>query len=269
MVKKLFKHECISYSRILVPVFGIMLLLSIFLRVLQLFESESVFYGIVFGFSVFAFVLACIACAFITLVLSVIRFYRNLYTSEGYLTFALPVTNTQHLWIKIVTPLLFQIAAVVTVTVSVLITMGGELISELFKAAAYLLGSVDISAVHIVLYIVELIALLIISYCGEMLLFYSCISIGQTRKKNRVGFAVIVYVIYMVIVQLLSQGFSIIVSIISINTSLLEDIGSFVAAHPVGTVHIVLCGSMAFGLLFAVIGFLINRHILNKKLNLE
>ncbi len=269
MVKKLFKHECISYSRILVPVFGIMLLLSVFLRVLQLFESESVFYGIVFGFSVFAFVLACIACFFITLVLSVIRFYRNLYTSEGYLTFALPVTNTQHLWIKIFTPLLFQTTSVITVCVSALIAMGGELVSEIFKAIAYLLGNIDISAIHIVLYIVEFLLLLIISYCGEMLLFYSCVSIGQTRKKNRVGFAVIVYVIYMVIVQVLSQAFSIIISVISINSSFLETIGSFVVAHPVGTVHIVLCSSLLFGTLFAVIGFLINRHILNKKLNLE
>ncbi len=269
MVKKLFKHELISYSRILIPVFGIMLLLSIFLRALQLFENESVFYGIVFGFSVFAFVLACIACLFITLVLSVIRFYRNLYTSEGYLTFALPVTNTQHLWIKIITPLLFQITAFITVCVSALIAMGGELVSEIFKAVAYLLGYVDISAIHIVLYILEFLVLLIISYCGETLLFYSCISIGQTRKKNRVGFAVIVYVIYMVIVQILSQAFSIIISVMSMNTSLFEKIGSFMVAHPVGTVHIVLCSSLLFSTIFAVIGFLINRYILNKKLNLE
>ena len=133
----------------------------------------------------------------------------------------------------------------------------------------YLLKQINLPAVHMVLYVVEILVLLIISFLSQLFVFYSCISIGQTRKKNRVGFAVIAYIIYIVIIEAISLAITIIFSTMSIFTNFLESIGNFIVSHSILSVHIILLFSLFVATLIGTIGLFINRHILTKKLNLE
>ena len=53
MVKKLYKHEFLAWLRVIVIVWGIALLTAGFNRVLQIFENDSIYYGILLGSGIF------------------------------------------------------------------------------------------------------------------------------------------------------------------------------------------------------------------------
>ena len=69
--------------------------------------------------------LIMVALAF-PFVYSVIRFYRNLFTGEGYLSFTLPVTPANHLWVKVVTAVSFSLLSVLVAALSGVIITAGE-----------------------------------------------------------------------------------------------------------------------------------------------
>ena len=80
MVKKLFKHEFIAWSRIMVVVYAVVLSLSVAMRLLFAVESDAVVYEIVCAISIILYVFALMACIFWCPVFGVNRFYKNLFT---------------------------------------------------------------------------------------------------------------------------------------------------------------------------------------------
>ena len=102
MVKKLFKHEIKAYLRIMIPVYVCLLAVALLGRVIQFFEADTFIYSFVNGSSIFVYVVAIIACFGFSSVFSIVRFYKNLFTDEGYLTFTLPVKISQILNSKII-----------------------------------------------------------------------------------------------------------------------------------------------------------------------
>ena len=97
MVKKLLKQEYKYYIRTLIFILPAVLLLGISVRILQFFETDHYVYWLLFGGAFLIFTVGSCAALIATEVLAVVRFYKNMYSSEGYLTFTLPVSTHQHL----------------------------------------------------------------------------------------------------------------------------------------------------------------------------
>ena len=91
MLKKLTKHELYATGRIFLPIYAIMLLLSLINRVLFGIDNISRPLNTLRGFMVAAYVISIIATLVVTFVIMILRFYRNLMSDEGYLMFTLPV----------------------------------------------------------------------------------------------------------------------------------------------------------------------------------
>ncbi len=269
MVRKLFKHEIISYLRTLLPVNIILFAIAVMTRVILFFENDGVTYGIIFGSSVFAFVVGIIACVFMTFVVSIVRFYKNLFTSEGYLSFTLPVTSAQHIWVKLGSALLFQIFAAITVILSLIVVASGEPLVEIFKAIGFLLKLCWAEfGGHIVFFIIELIALLLISVSYEYLLWYACISLGQRSRKNRVFMAVVWYFVYYMITQVVSTVFVIIMMILE-TTGAIDNAMEWVFEHMLASVHIGFIGGAVIMAAIALVFYFISKNTMKNKLNLE
>ena len=269
MVKRLLKHEISYYLRTLIPVYIILLSFSVLGRVIQLFETDSVVYNIVFGSSVFIFVVALIVSTFMATVLAIVRFYRNLFTGEGYLTFTLPITSTQHIIVKLLGAFISHILTTFVMIASVGIITAGDVLTEIVKALGYVLGIVHGEiGTHLIFYIIEVVVVLLIASIHNTLLYFTFISIGQLFRKNRILAAFGAYFAFTVATQI----------IMTVLTSLftafydylpIREIVSIMEAHPYASAHIVIC---AFGLLcaiFSLVYFLITRYIINRKLNLE
>lgn len=269
MVKKLLKYEFISYLRTLVPMYIILLAIGILNRFVQIFENDHFSYNIIFTSSVIALVVASMVCAVMTTVMGVVRFHKNLYTSEGYLSFTLPVTSGQHIFAKLVMVLAFTFIGLLVILTSASIAMLGDVLVEVFRAIGYILKEYfAYFGANGAFYIIEIAILILVSAIYQYLVYYSCITIGQTAKKNRVLMAFLTYFIYYIITQVVGTIFMIIVSALSFSGAL-EEVAMVITNHPYATLHIAFVTGIAFFTALSVGLYFINRYIMNRKLNLE
>lgn len=269
MVKKLYKHEFLAWLRVIVIVWVIALLTAGFNRVLQIFENDSVYYGILLGSSIFLYVVALLGCVWAPVIFGIVRFYRNFFTGEGYLTFTLPATKGQLLWVKISTAVCFSILSFLVCLLSGYIIMAGEVFTEVCKAAAYMFKDIPSDAVgHLIGWLLELLLVMLVSTFGTHMLYYTCICLGQTFRKNRVLAAVGVYFGFYMLTQIFSTVMGIMMASLSLS-GVMESIGNFADAHPVASVHIALSCLVVFPALIVAAYWLICHWVLRKKLNLE
>lgn len=269
MVKKLYKHEIFALSRVLLIVYAILLAVSLMGRFIQFFENDTLSYQIISGSSFFVYGLAILACIAFTTIFGVVRFYKNLFTGEGYLSLTLPVSTTTHIWVKLLTAVLFDIFSAITVLLSVIIITSGEVLKELFLAGKYIFNNLpDQLSANLPAYILEVLLLIIISCISKYLVFYTCISIGQLFRKNRILAAVGAYFVYYIIGQVLSTIMMIVYTILS-EMGALDPMYDFLDKYPYKSAHIVLISSIVFYLIGVLIFYMITQHIMRKRLNLE
>ncbi len=269
MVKKLFKHEILAYLRVIVPMHLILFGVAILSRIVQLFDNNSTAYNIVFASSVVAFCVGIVVCILLTLIFGIKRFYSNLFTQEGYLSFTLPVTPNQHIFVKSTVAVLFSIVSFVMIAIATCVITFGEVCVELFKAGIFLIKELFsfFTFNTPILILMGIVAIVLTLYTSYML-YYSCIAIGQCAKKNRVAAAVGVFFIYYFIEQVIGTIFIIIVTVFYEQLQL-EKLFEYLTEHVI-TANYLFWGvaiiSSAIG--FAIFYF-ITKHIITKKLNLE
>ena len=273
MVKKLLKHEAIDYARTLIIFEIVLFALALSTRIIMFFEYDHWIYYLVQGSSFVAFGLAALACIYLTLAMCIIRFYKNLFSQEGYLSFALPVSTHQHLFVKLFSALVYSAITWVSVVVAFLITISGDILNEVIKAAGYIIDKIVelisfTDGVHIAAYAVYSLILLILSGIFTFLVYYSCITIGQTAKKNRILAAVGCFFAYSFINQVLGTIFSIAVNIF-VTVADMSKIVMFIENHTYLCLHIGFVALIVWTLLLDILFYFINYNIISKKLNLE
>ena len=273
MVRKLFKHEFLAYMRALLPMHLIMLGIAALTRFVYFFETDTTTFNIVGISSIIAMVVSCVVCLVLSYFNIITRFYKNMFTHEGYLSFTLPVTTAQHIWVKAFTGLAIIIIDLLFIIVGICIATAGEFTVELFKAGFWILGKgAEEIGWQFWLYMVEGIIAVLMSLLASILLFYSCIAIGQLSNKNRIILAIGAYFIYYFITQVLSTVFIIIMSVISYQdwfANLMDKISVFVMNHPYASGHIVFGIGVLLLALSGGIYYFITHRIMSKKLNLE
>lgn len=269
MVKKLFKHEYLAWLRVLPLIYGITLAIAAMLRIVLIFENDSVYYGIVLGSAIFVFVVALMVTLASGTVFGIQRFYKNLFTGEGYLTHTLPVTPANHLWVKVITAVSFDVLSVIVCLFAGMTATAGEVFTEICKAAAYLVKQIPGEYVgHIAGWTAELIVMLIVAMFNSQLLFYLCICIGQLFRKNRVLAAVGVYFGLYAISQVISTILTVVFAVMG-EMGAWDHILEQIARHPIAFIHALLGGTIVLTALLSLAYFWICHTVVHKKLNLE
>lgn len=269
MVKKLFKHEALAYLRVWIPMIAILFTVAIFGKLLYLFHINSVILNIFKNSATVIFILGAVAVISLTYVFSVVRFYKNLYSCEGYLSFTLPVTPANHLTVKLITACIFQIGSILCVLLSSLFFANAEIKKVLFSGLRELIAiSYAETGYHLVLYIIEIVIAALVMLIIGYLIPAMCITIGQTFKKNRIIGAIIVYFIYYIIKQVI--GTLILMGCAFFSYILdTQAISLYMASHPIPMIHVGLLTGIVIEGLFAVLYFFITHSVMKKKLNLE
>ena len=205
MVKKLMKYDFLAYLRSLIPMDLVLLGIAILTRLEQFFENQSTSYRIMIISSVVALVIASIVALVMTAVLCISRFYRNLFSAEGYLSLTLPVTHSQHILSKTISSILISIVTCLSVLISWSVASAGELFAEICKAGSYLfsLAFSRFGTGHVILWVLEAVLLFIAVTAAFYLMMYACLTIGQLAKKNRILAAVGVFFGYYIFNQIL------------------------------------------------------------------
>ena len=273
MVKKLFKHEFLAYVRIMSIVYLILLTVATGSRIILLFEDRSVTYRVVNTFSLITYGVSVFGALAFSFVMGIVRFYKNLFTAEGYLSFTLPVTPTQHILVKTVTAVTMSAITFLVVLLSGCIITSGEVFAEIWKAAVFLLERVYRQiGFHSVLAFVELLLLLILMLTVETMLYFACIAIGQMFRKNRILAAVGAYFVYYIINQVISTIFVVAYTALAGTEAFAEFIMKlfhFIKDHPYVFTHSCVWFFIVVYALFVLVEFIIIKRIITRKLNLE
>ncbi len=269
MVKKLLKYELTYYLRILIFVFPIILMMGICVRILQIFQSDHPIYMMLFMSIIGMMLFASYICLLFPLVLAVIRFYKNMYSTEGYLTFTLPVSTNQHIFTKIFGYVIFELASILVIAISWLIAFIGLYPEVGIKVSEFLTIAVSkVNIVHIIIYIIEILIMLAVNLFTSPLIYYSCISIGQLAKKNRILLAIGVYYIYTVIIQVICTVLSVFSSI-AMEFGIFDGIENFSTNHPYAFFHIIFWIVILINAGVGALLYFVNYKIMTNKLNLE
>ena len=217
----------------------------------SLIESISVFMGLFYGISLVA------AGAGISIYL-IVRFYRNMYTDEGYLMYTLPVNEHELIFSKLLASYIWILGAglIITASVFILLIAGNNVniqdVEDIRKAIEAIGGAGTI---------IYTAGNVLISIFTALLEIYAAISLGQLSSKHRVIMSIVWYVVFYSVIQF-------------VNMFLMLASGYFEAMS--GTIDMIrtvyprlMTGAVVLNLLLAVIYYLITYFVMKKKLNLE
>ena len=205
MLGKLIKHELNATGRIFLPLYFIILILSLVNRVLITISITNGPLDILRGFTIAAYSLSIVATLIVTFVIMIMRFYRNLITDEGYLMLTLPVKSSQLINSKLITSILWNIASIIIVGISLLIMLGTTKNMDMLKEFIDFvhMGLKSSFGNSYVLLIIEFIIMIILSLIQQVLLIYISIAIGHLFNSHRVLGAFVSYIAITTIIQIL------------------------------------------------------------------
>ena len=207
MLGKLLKQEFRATGRIMLPVFGALLLLSVLgnvsIRMLNFGLDKSPVLTFLFMFLIVAFGLGVFATMFMTLWLMITRFYRNLLKEEGYLMHTLPVSVHSLVWSKLIVSLCWFLAAGLVIFlitgISTLIQSGTDLARflqgfpswSMVKAA---LAEEGIRMGDLWLMLLEGCVLALVGFFAICLHFYAAMAMGHMFNKDKVLLSIVFFV---------------------------------------------------------------------------
>lgn len=262
MLGKLLKFEFKASYKQLIPIAGVYLIATAIMRLMQEIP-ENGGKGIVmllFGLFSIIFVLLSIAVSFYPIYSAVTRFKQNLLGKEGYLMNTLPVKTRTHIVTKII------VAFVITLTtfaVSILSTsimyIGNETSDDLKEMFSSIIDPIIKGLKENPVFVIEVFLAIVIGMIMVILMFYSAMALGQLSNSHKgikaVGYYIITFIVQVVIFYFATKF---------VNGFNMWDKMSDNAALRLGALYFIL-----YGLIFAVVHYLITTNILERRLNLE
>lgn len=203
MLGTLMKYELKSVGRIMLPIYGAFMIISVLFGV-SLFTGEgsgadSFLSDMATTVTGIVYTLAAVAVFVVTIILLLQRFYINLLGNEGYLCFTLPVDTNAHIANKVISAVIWIICGMIVACISATILLSFFVTpNEIFAGVKSVLDEIQLYMTNgeIALCIVELIVLVIVT-CGlTAVKIYAGISAGQIWSNHRIIGAVAAYIVF-------------------------------------------------------------------------
>ncbi len=190
MLGKLIKHEFRALSRFLIPLHILLLISCVMGRFLSLTIARTDAPNVIILITLICLVSIWIIVPCITSILIVVRYYKSLYTDEGYLTLTLPVTRGQLLFSKAFTACVWSILDIAIVIAGCAVVI---LIPPVTQNAEVLVELERVLELSPSLFFGSTVALSVIGSIGNIALYYFSISLGQLLSSHRVLGAIIAF----------------------------------------------------------------------------
>lgn len=294
MLGKLLKHEWQSTWKLptLVSAFVVLMTLagclSFKMPMWQKITSNSMS-----GFGVFDFLavailityfISIIVAAFAIMIYFAIRFYKNLYTDEGYLMHTLPVTPKQLMISKWLISSLWSLLSSLLVLVSIYLLMyvflrtmlGDEwmVFTEMARQAMpqILTAFKEFGGVSLTGFVILLLILTIVGSFSGMAIIYACISIGQLFHKHKVAASIITYLVISSIMQVVSS-----IAVMPVTFKLVNEMNEMplnidpihAMVAPMAIMTPIYYIGIFCSIASAVVFYFVSEYIMKRKLNLD
>lgn len=275
MLGKLLKHEYKVTARYFVPMYVVVGIMTLLLKLSFLFSGDSAyttmesnpFLDIVQGLLIAVYVLVVLGTCILSVFFLVKRFYTNMYGDDGYLMHTLPVTGTQLLNSKLICSFTWILSLIPVGLLSFLILFAG---TDTFSAISYFWGTLteqfytlNISGLSIGITIAESIFYFLLSILAGLLSYYLAIALGQHfLGEHRLMGAILFYFLLSIVASAIS---SVLNTITEGSLSLLSvSLSSFMLQ----AMNLALAMNIVTNLILIVAYYLVLRYLLNQKLNL-
>lgn len=292
MLGKLIKHEWKSIGK----VGGMMLLAMLVVTIIgciliqvtsigEMFTNDNVedvqVIGMVFGVmtSVIIYMLMLCSVTYGMFIYLGVRFYKTMYTDEGYLIHTLPVTAHQILGSKLLVSglwYLFITAAIVisvfTLIFSAISGMLTEFLAEegigLWEAIGEIIDEIAVAYEEIgfdlVRYGITMVILLLLGPFSGLMTLFGALTIGQLSRKYKALMGILVYFGLMLINMVIAMIVQMVVTI-NQTVNIIANPNSMETFNMNATYDASMIISIAMGAIMYVVSYL----IITKKLNLD
>lgn len=277
MLKKLFKYEWKATSKSLIVVHAIVLIFAVLTKILFVvsggLEQESDIAGksVIAGLFLFLSIIVIATAAIFTVIFIGFRFYKNVFTDQGYLTNTLPVTPQQIIISKGLVGLIWEVLDIIIVIAAFfIIAADGEMLRELTsvvkESIKYLFNGETALSAWLVLITVVLSPVV---YILEM---YVSVALGNLFSGHKLLGAVGAFAgIYTVqqIVMIITLGITG-YKAFSVTVVYPENVTEAqVQMHALKMVDTTMLVNLILSLIAIIASFLVTKYIMTKKLNLQ
>ena len=263
MLGKLLKYELKATSRVFIPLYIAILVVSIVNGLSLNLEILNIQ-----GLATIVLMCLFISLFVITIVVTIQRFNKNLLKDEGYLMFTLPVSSKHLVLSKYLTSLSF-VVAFLSFTIIFMIPTYKYFDFSYFIKEFNLLFS-NMLNLNILGQFIKIILLMIISYTIFIFNVYLALSVGQLPIFNRFR-NVSSFIGFLVINLLISYAQNIVslfVNDASVNIEAIDNI-NYAISSVTSIVSKGLNIAIVINLIIILVLFFATTYILDKKLNLE
>ena len=268
MLGKLLKYELKATSRVFIPLYIAILVVSIVNGLSLNLEILNIQ-----GLATIVLMCLFISLFVITIVVTIQRFNKNLLKDEGYLMFTLPVSSKHLVLSKYLTSLIWTflsfIVAFLSFTIIFMIPTYKYFDFSYFINEFNLLFS-NMLNLNILGQFLKIILLMIISYTIFIFNVYLALSVGQLPVFNRFR-NVSSFIGFLVINLLISYAQNIVslfVNDASVNIEAIDNI-NYAISSVTSIVSKGLNIAIVINLIIILVLFFATTYILDKKLNLE
>ncbi len=268
MLKKLIKYEwnecykLIGLINLVVLIFSIIACIALSLLDFRGDNARTAFSMIfTMGYGVI-YVTVLMAASFGVTLFIYIRFFKNLFSSEGYLMHTLPVKASELIISKLVVAYIIHFITSIVIVVcigAIVLCIGANLTGDFsFVQTINEIVSLELPADAIAWFVVYLVGTgitVLISPLFSALTGYFSLSVGQLFNKYKIVWGIGVYFLITFIVQIITTVFA-----VPMNYS---EAGAFISQS------VQMMVSSGIMCVCIVVFYLVVNHIVSKKLNLE
>ena len=274
MLGQLIKYELRATVRYFVPILAAVLIFAtlntLFGINLTQSEQERIGWFQVLIFSLTIFMM--IATIILWLVITVMRFYKNMLGDEGYLMFTLPVSTHQLILSKLIVACLWNIACIIISCLAIFIMFWsgmGEMYALFFKelgiGLSYFMDEFQLTSAYIILLWVESMVAWLLSVASYVLVLYLSMSIGQLMNEGKLIMSFVAFIGVSTVIQIIG----VVASVILFGTGALNLLEVWItqSSFP-AMMHIVMISSIVMTAITNAIMYFISHWLLSHRLNL-
>ncbi len=257
MLGKLLKHEWKATARKYGLFYLILAAITLFAAIIHGIPTDNIYFNMGEVALLAVYVVSLIGVFFCSTGMAIVRFYKNMVSDEGYLTFTLPVKVWQLVFSKFLVAFVWQMVTIVLCILSVLgVFVVGHVELKEFSEVLSLLGG-EFGRMVPVFGI-----MLVVNTVYQLMIYYLSMAIGQlfgTYKilASVIAYCALVFVIELVLLLVIIGVFGMVGFMeMSMSMTTMDGMANFYL--------IFTCLSAALG----VAAYFVTCYLLRKKLNL-
>lgn len=270
MLGKLIKYEFKATAKAFGLLFGALIIMTLLSKFCVWIPFDNMVFDMLNALMTIFYFILVFGLTMFSVVIVIMRFNRSMLRDEGYLTHTLPASKWQILAAKGITYIVWIVASLIMMPVSIFLFFVGTKDFDIFKDL--FCDFMDHVSMKL---LILLIVVAILQIIANLYNFFAALSLGQMFAKRKIAGAVLFYFILNYAMGSLTSIMMMLIPESAIDVKAMETkietaktFADIFAAMD-DLIYFMLIFGLVANIILTVIYFAISNYVLSKKLNLE